>query len=143
MRNFPISGFFLIIAHLDFVKDFKRHFHTLEFLKKTYPSRCNKPMMKNESRQNRTLSSLPMLSLKGCCMNSGTVKWFSDAKGYGFIIPDGQDREVFVHFRSIEMPGRKTLQTNQRVEFEFEQSERGLHATRVVPLPMKTEDAAS
>ena len=44
---------------------------------------------------------------------------------------------------SIEMPGRKTLQTNQRVEFEFEQSERGLHATRVVPLPMKTEDAAS
>ena len=51
-------------------------------------------------------------------MNSGTVKWFSDAKGYGFIIPDGQDREVFVHFRSIEMPGRKTLQTNQRVEFE-------------------------
>lgn len=46
MRNFPISGFFLIIAHLDFVKDFKRHFHTLEFLKKTYPSRCNKPMMK-------------------------------------------------------------------------------------------------
>ena len=47
-------------------------------------------------------------------MNSGTVKWFSDAKGYGFIIPDGQDREVFVHFRSIEMPGRKTLQTNQR-----------------------------
>jgi cold shock-like protein cspD len=111
--------------------------------KKTYLSRCNKPMMKNESRQNRTLSSLPMLSLKGCCMNSGTVKWFSDAKGYGFIIPDGQDREVFVHFRSIEMPGRKTLQTNQRVEFEFEQSERGLHATRVVPLPMKTEDAAS
>ena len=63
-------------------------------------------------------------------MNSGTVKWFSDAKGYGFIIPDGQDREVFVHFRSIEMPGRKTLQTNQRVEFEFEQSERGLHAIR-------------
>lgn len=50
---------------------------------------------------------------------------------------------MFVHFRSIEMPGRKTLQTNQRVEFEFEQSERGLHATRVVPLPMKTEDAAS
>ena len=68
---------------------------------------------------------------------------YCDAKGYGFIIPDGQDREVFVHFRSIEMPGRKTLQTNQRVEFEFEQSERGLHATRVVPLPMKTEDAAS
>ena len=88
-------------------------------------------------------------------MNSGTVKWFSDAKGYGFIIPDGQDREVFVHFRSIEMPGRKTLQTNQRVEpgrktlqtnqrveFEFEESERGLHATRVIPMPVET-DAAS
>lgn len=70
-------------------------------------------------------------------MNSGTVKWFSDAKGYGFIIPDGQDCEVFVNFRAIEMPGRKTLQTNQRVEFEFEQSERGLHATRVIPSPTK------
>ena len=49
-------------------------------------------------------------------MNSGTVKWFSDAKGYGFIIPDGQDRVVFVHFRSIELPGRLTLQTTQRGE---------------------------
>ena len=103
----------------------------------------NKPMMESESRQIRTLSRLPLLSFKGSFMNSGTVKWFSDAKGYGFIIPDGQDREVFVHFRSIEMPGRKTLQTNQRVEFEFEQSERGLHATRVIPSPMKTDDAAS
>lgn len=41
-------------------------------------------------------------------MKSGTVKWFSDAKGYGFIIPDGETCEVFVHFRAIEMQGRKT-----------------------------------
>ena len=70
-------------------------------------------------------------------MYSGTVKWFSNAKGYGFIIPDNKDIEVFVRFRTIEIDGRKTLHNNQRVEFELEHSEHGWHTTRVVPLSEK------
>ena len=53
-------------------------------------------------------------------MISGKVKWFSDAKGYGFIIPDDRALEVFVHFRTIEVNGKKSLKSNQRVKFELE-----------------------
>ena len=93
--------------------------------------------MKHEGRPAVIFAERFCLRFKGCFMKSGTVKWFSDAKGYGFIIPDGETCDVFVHFRAIEMQGRKTLQNNQRVEFEFEESERGPHATRVVPSPTK------
>ena len=64
-------------------------------------------------------------------MPSGTVKWFNDAKGYGFIQrSDGED--VFVHFSSIEMDGFKTLAEGQEVEFELVDGERGAHASHVV-----------
>lgn len=70
-------------------------------------------------------------------MISGKVKWFSDAKGYGFIIPDDQEFEVFVHFRTIEVDGKKSLKSNQRVKFELEQSYHGWHTTRVIPIEEK------
>lgn len=70
-------------------------------------------------------------------MISGKVKWFSDAKGYGFIVPDDQALEVFVHFRTIEVEGKKTLKNDQRVKFELEQSYRGWHTTRVIPIEEK------
>ncbi|MBL7175715.1 MAG: cold-shock protein [Desulfobacteraceae bacterium] len=63
-------------------------------------------------------------------MAEGTVKWFSEKKGYGFIEQeDGQD--VFVHFSSIDMPGFKTLSEGERVSFDMEESDRGPVAKNV------------
>jgi cold shock protein len=60
----------------------------------------------------------------------GTVKWFSNEKGYGFISRDGED-DVFVHHSKIEMDGYRSLQEGQRVSFEVEQGPKGLQATNV------------
>lgn len=64
-------------------------------------------------------------------MARGRIKWFNDAKGYGFIEqPDGGD-DVFVHFSAINMEGFKTLSEGQEVEFEIRQGEKGLQAANV------------
>ena len=62
----------------------------------------------------------------------GTVKWFNESKGYGFIQRDGAD-DVFVHYTAIQMPGFKTLREGQRVEFAVEQGRKGLQAVDVRP----------
>ena len=63
----------------------------------------------------------------------GRIKWFSDAKGYGFIEQeDGED--VFVHYSTIQGEGFKTLSEGQQVEFEFTQGPKGLQATKVIKL---------
>jgi CspA family cold shock protein len=61
----------------------------------------------------------------------GTVKWFSDKKGYGFIEQEGGN-DVFVHHSSIEMPGFKTLAQGEKVSFEIESSQRGSAAKNVI-----------
>jgi CspA family cold shock protein len=63
----------------------------------------------------------------------GTVKWFNESKGYGFIQRDGSG-DVFVHYSAIQMSGFKTLQEGQRVEFSVEQGSKGLQAVDVRPL---------
>ncbi len=63
-------------------------------------------------------------------MAQGTVKWFKADKGYGFIVQDSGD-DVFVHFSEIEGTGYKSLDENQRVEFEVTQGPKGPQATRV------------
>ena len=64
---------------------------------------------------------------------TGTVKWFNDAKGFGFITPQSGD-DLFVHFRSIQGSGFKTLKENQRVEFEVKMGPKGKQATAIKPL---------
>ena len=61
----------------------------------------------------------------------GTVKWFNDAKGYGFITPPGGD-DVFVHFSAIIGDGFRTLAEGEVVEFEIAQTDRGLQASKVI-----------
>jgi len=65
----------------------------------------------------------------------GTVKWFNDAKGFGFIRPKLGGTDLFVHFTSIQMDGHKTLEEGQRVEYEERTTVKGLCAERVVVLP--------
>ncbi|RLC68067.1 MAG: hypothetical protein DRI48_00625 [Chloroflexi bacterium] len=64
---------------------------------------------------------------------TGTVKWFSNAKGYGFILRD-EGGDVFVHHSAIQMEGFRSLEEGQRVEFSVEQGPKGLQATNVMPL---------
>jgi CspA family cold shock protein len=63
----------------------------------------------------------------------GTVKWFNDAKGYGFITREGE-RDVFVHFRSIQGEGRRTLKEGQQVQFTIGEGQKGPQAENVIPL---------
>lgn len=64
---------------------------------------------------------------------TGTVKWFNDAKGYGFITQD-EGGDVFVHYSSIQAEGFKSLQEGQRVEFELKEGPKGQQAENVLPL---------
>ncbi len=64
-------------------------------------------------------------------MATGTVKWFNESKGYGFITPTDGSPDVFVHFSTIEGDGFKTLAEGQTVEFEIEQGPKGLQASNV------------
>ncbi|MCK9225618.1 MAG: cold-shock protein [Candidatus Muirbacterium halophilum] len=66
-------------------------------------------------------------------MMKGTVKWFNDAKGYGFITGEDQN-DVFVHFKSIQGDGFKSLKEGQDVSYEVEQGAKGLQAINVRPL---------
>ena len=64
-------------------------------------------------------------------MAQGTVKWFNGEKGFGFIAQDDGGDDVFVHFSSIQMDGYKSLEENQRVEFEITQGQKGPQAANV------------
>lgn len=64
---------------------------------------------------------------------TGTVKWFNEDKGFGFITPADSSKDVFVHFRAIAGDGFKTLVEGQSVSFEVEQGQKGPQAVNVVP----------
>lgn len=67
-------------------------------------------------------------------MATGEVKWFNNAKGWGFIVPEGGGEDIFVHFSAIQGTGYKTLTAGQVVDFTLQEGDRGLHATEVVAL---------
>ncbi|MCB1960525.1 MAG: cold-shock protein [Rhodocyclaceae bacterium] len=62
---------------------------------------------------------------------TGTVKWFNDSKGFGFITPDGGGDDLFAHFSEIQGKGFRTLAENQRVEFEVKTGPKGLQAATI------------
>lgn len=62
---------------------------------------------------------------------TGSVKWFNEEKGYGFITPESGGKDVFVHFRAIKSEGFKSLAEGQKVEFEVEQGQKGPQAAEV------------
>ncbi|MBE7377052.1 cold shock domain-containing protein CspD [Pseudomonas lopnurensis] len=75
-------------------------------------------------------------------MLSGKVKWFNNAKGYGFIVADGGDEDLFAHYSAIQMEGYRTLKAGQAVMFNILQGPKGLHATDIRPQQTSSEAAA-
>src|SRR5688500_8914367 len=73
-------------------------------------------------------------SIGGPPMATGTVKWFSDDKGYGFITPDDGEKDVFVHHTAIAGSGFKSLAEGTKVEYEVEQGPKGPNAANVRPI---------
>ena len=64
-------------------------------------------------------------------MENGKVKWFNNAKGYGFIVANGRDEDLFAHYSAIHMDGYKTLKAGQPVQFDIIQGPKGLHAINI------------
>lgn len=73
-------------------------------------------------------------------MARGEVKWFNNAKGWGFVVPDGGGDDIFVHFSAIHGTGYKTLVPGQKVTYEVTRGERGLHAANVIILEEVAEE---
>lgn len=67
-------------------------------------------------------------------MSTGTVKWFNDSKGYGFISPDGGGEDLFAHHSAIQANGFRTLQENQKVSFDIVTGPKGKQAANIKPI---------
>ena len=70
-------------------------------------------------------------------MENGKVKWFNNAKGYGFVVADGRDEDLFAHYSAIQMEGYRTLKAGQPVQFEIIQGPKGLHAVNIQSISEK------
>jgi CspA family cold shock protein len=70
----------------------------------------------------------------GTRMATGTVKWFNDAKGFGFITPDDGGDDLFAHFSEIRIDGFKSLRENQKVSYEAKRGPKGMQAAEIQPI---------
>jgi cold shock protein len=80
----------------------------------------------------RSASEL-LFSFQGILMDTGTVKWFNDSKGFGFITPDAGGDDLFAHFSEVRGDGFKTLAENQKVSYETKRGPKGMHAANITP----------
>lgn len=76
-------------------------------------------------------------------MPAGTVKWFNDSKGFGFIEPEGGGADVFAHFSAVQMDGFRTLKQGSRVSYEVVKGPKGDLAQNIQPLPADTAPSAA
>lgn len=67
-------------------------------------------------------------------METGTVKWFNNAKGFGFICPENGGEDIFAHYSCIQMDGYRTLKAGQRVNFSINIGPKGNHANLIIPI---------
>ena len=74
------------------------------------------------------------INARSYVMSTGQVKWFNNAKGFGFILPDEGGDDLFAHYSAIGMDGYKTLKAGQLVSFETIQGPKGLHAANIMPV---------
>ncbi len=74
------------------------------------------------------------ISILETIMATGTVKWFNDAKGFGFITPDDGGEDLFAHFSEVKAEGFKSLQEGQKVSFEVKQGPKGKQAANIQPI---------
>ncbi|RJG48717.1 cold shock domain-containing protein CspD [Motilimonas pumila] len=70
-------------------------------------------------------------------MATGTVKWFNNAKGFGFICAEEGGEDIFAHYSTIQMEGYRTLKAGQQVQFETHAGPKGSHATEICPVEQK------
>ncbi len=77
---------------------------------------------------------VPASKERHCMSTTGTVKWFNSEKGFGFIAPDEGGADVFAHFSAISGNGYRSLEENQRVEFDVEQGPKGLQAANITAI---------
>ena len=75
-------------------------------------------------------------------MNTGTVKWFNNAKGFGFICPTDGGDDVFAHYSTIQMDGYQTLKAGQKVNYSVGAGPKGSHADVIIPITESGEEKA-
>jgi len=80
------------------------------------------------------ITNLQLVEFKNMSKIKGTVKWFNETKGFGFITPEDGSKDIFVHFSAIADSGFKTLAEGQRVEFSIQQGQKGPAAAEVMPI---------
>jgi cold shock protein len=89
--------------------------------------------------ESRILLKYEQDSIEISTMPTGSVKWFNNAKGYGFILPEDESEDYFVHYSSIVMDGYKTLKAGQAVSFDMIDGPKGIHAVNVSPVESESD----